>query len=113
VSGYIIATRFFAALSAFQVVGGINCFASRAGIVPPDFLKPLLITDRPDSFKIAPKLNPMRHRGLKLFEVIAGVFFTFAAKIDALLGRAGGHLTFFAIGQSLVRPAPVAPAFFH
>jgi len=113
VPGNIIATRFFAALSAFQIVGGINCMAARAGIVPPDFLKPLLVTGRPDSFKIVPKLNPMRHRGLKRFEVIAGIFFTFAAKIDALSGRAGGHLAFFAIGQSLVRPAPVAPAFFH
>jgi hypothetical protein len=97
VSGYIIATRFFAALSAFQVVGGINGMAPRAGIVPPDFLKPLLITGRPDSFKIVPKLNPMRHRRLKRFEVIAGIFFTCAAKIDALLGRAGGHFAISAI----------------
>jgi hypothetical protein len=48
-----------------------------------DFLEPLFTTDRFDSFQIAPKLDPVRHCRLKLFQVVAGILFTFAAKIDA------------------------------
>jgi hypothetical protein len=66
VFGYIIAARLFAALSTFQVVGGIDDLAPWAGIVFPTFLEPKFITNRLDSFKIDPKLDPMRHCKLKL-----------------------------------------------
>jgi len=112
VFGYVIAARLFAALSTFQVVGGIDDLAPWAGIVSPNFLEPLFITNRLDSFKIDPKLDPMRHCRLKLFQVIAGILFTFAAKVDASFSCASEHLAFLAIRQPLVRPASIALALF-
>ena len=67
VFGYVIAARRFAALSTFQVVGGIEGLASWAGIVSSNFLEPLFIPNKLDSFKIDPELDPMRHCRLKLF----------------------------------------------
>ena len=61
VFGYVNAAWLFTALSTFQVVGGIDALASWAGIVFPNFLQPLFIANRFDSFKIDPKLDPMRH----------------------------------------------------
>jgi hypothetical protein len=112
VFGYVIAARLFAAFSTFQVVGGIDDFASWAGIVFPNFLEPLFITNRLDSFKIDPKLDPMRHCRLKPFQVIAGIFFTFAAKVDASYSCAREHLAFLAIRRPLVRPTSIALALF-
>jgi hypothetical protein len=54
VFGYVIAARLFAALSTFQVVGGIDDLAPWTGIVSPNFLEPLFITNRFDSFKVDP-----------------------------------------------------------
>jgi len=107
VFGYVITTRLFAALSTFQVVRGVDDLASWAGIVLPNFLEPLFIADRPDSFEIYPQLDPMRHCRLKLFQVIAGILFTLAAKIDASLSCTSEHLAFIAKGQPLVRTASV------
>jgi len=108
VVGYVIAARLFAALSTSQVVGGIDDLAPWAGIVFPNFLEPLFIPNKLDSFKIDPKLDPMRHCILKLFQVIAGILFTFAAKVDASFCCASEHLAFLAIRQPLVRPASIA-----
>jgi len=107
VFGYVITTRLFAALSTFQVVRGVDDLASWAGIVLPNFLEPLFIPNKLDSFKIDPKLDPMRHCILKLFQVIAGILFTLAAKIDASLSCTSEHLAFIAKGQPLVRTASV------
>jgi hypothetical protein len=112
VFGYVIATGIFAALSTFQVVGGIDGLAPWAGIVFSNFLEPFFITNRLDSFKIDPELDPMRHFRLESFQVIAGILFTFAAKVDASLSCASGHLAFLAIGQPFVRPASIALALF-
>ena len=112
VFGDVIAAGFFAALAAFQVVGGIDGLAPWAGIVSPNFLEPLFITNRLDSFKIGPQLDPMRHCRLKLFQVIAGILFTFAAKVDASFSCASEHLALIAIRQSLVRPASIALTLF-
>jgi hypothetical protein len=109
---YITATRLFTALSTLQVVGGIDCSASRTGIVLSDFLEPLFITYRFDSFQIAPKLDPVRHCRLKLFQVVAGILFTLAAKINASFCCASEHLAFLAIRQPLVRPTSIAFALF-
>jgi len=109
---YVIATGIFTALSTFQIIGGIDDLAPWAGIISSNFLEPLFITNRLDSFKIDPKPDPMRHCRLKSFQVIAGILFTFAAKVNASFSCASGHLAFFAIGQSLVRPASIALALF-
>jgi hypothetical protein len=54
VFGYVTTARLFAAPSTFQVVGGIHDFTSWANVVFPDFLEPLSIANRLDSFKIDP-----------------------------------------------------------
>jgi hypothetical protein len=112
VPGYVTAAGLFTAPSTLQVVGGIDDLASWAGVVLLHILEPLLIADRLHSFKIHPQLDPVRHRRLKLFQVIAGILFTLAAKVDASLSCTGEHLTSFAIGQPLVRATPVARALF-
>jgi hypothetical protein len=112
VFGYITATGLFSALSTLQVVGGIDCSAAWTGIVLPDFLEPLFITYRFDSLEIDPKLDPVRHCRLKLFQVVAGKLFTFAAKIDASFCCASKHFAVLAIRQPLVRPAAIAFALF-
>ena len=66
VFGYVGATRFFAALSTFQVVGGIEGLASWTGIVSLDFLEPLFIANRLDPIEIDPEIDPMWHCRLKL-----------------------------------------------
>jgi len=81
--GNVITTRFFAALSTFQVVRGINGLALWTGIVFPDILKPMLIAHGPDLLQVIPKLNPMRPFRLKLFKISAGIILTFNAKIDS------------------------------
>jgi hypothetical protein len=110
---YVTATGLLTALSAFQVVGGIDCLASRANILSPDFLEPLPEAKRLDPIKIFPKLDPMRHRRLKLPQLIAGILFTFAAKVNAPLCRTGGHSAFFAERQPFSRPTPIALALFQ
>jgi len=112
VFGYVIAARLFTARSTFQIVGGIDRLAPWAGIVFPHLLEPLCITDRLDAFKIDPQLDPMRHRRLKLFQVIAGILFTLAAKVDASFSCTSEHLACLAIRQPLVRPASIARALF-
>ena len=62
---HITATRILAALSTFQIVGGVKGPACGARIMSLDFLEPLLIPNRLDSFQVVPKLDPMRHRRLK------------------------------------------------
>ena len=110
--GYIIATRLFTTLSTLQIIGGIDDLAPRAGIIPPNFLEPIFITSRLDSFQINPKLDPMRPGRLELFQVIAGILCTFTAKVDSSFGCASGHLAFLAIRQPLVRPASITFALF-
>jgi hypothetical protein len=112
VSGYVIAAGLFPALSTFQVVSGIKSLALRTGIGFPNFLEPLFIANRLDSFKIDPKLDPMRHCRLKPFQVIAGILFTFAAKVNSSFSWARGHLAFLAIRQPLARAASIALALF-
>jgi hypothetical protein len=112
VFGYVTATRLFTALPTFQVVGGIDDLAMRAGIVFLNFLEPLFIADRLDAFEIDPKLDPMRHCRLKLFQVIAGILITLATKVDASFSCTGEHLAFLAIGQPLVRTASITLALF-
>ena len=86
--------------------------ASWANIVFPNFLEPLSIANRLDSFKIVPEFDPMRLCGLKLSQVIAGILFTLVAKVDASFRCTSEHLAFFAIRQPLTRPASVAFALF-
>ena len=52
VFGHVIAARLFAALSTFQVVGGIDGLAPWAGMAFSNFLEPKFITNRLDSFKM-------------------------------------------------------------
>jgi hypothetical protein len=113
VIGYVITAGLFATLSTIQVVGGIEGLASRTGVVFLDFLKPLFIPNRFDSFKIDPEFYPMRHCRLKLFQVIAGIFFTFAAKVDAPFCHTSEHSTFFTVRQPLSRPTPITLTLFH
>jgi len=110
---HITATRLLTALSAFQVIGGIEALASRAGIMSPNFIEPLLIPNRLDSFKIVPKLNPVRHCRLKLCQISARILFTFAAEVDPPFICAGKHHATLAIGQPLVRPTSKTLAFFY
>jgi hypothetical protein len=112
VPGYVAAAGLFTAPSTFQVVGGIDDLASWTDVVFLNILEPLFIADRLHPFKIHPQLDPVRHRRLKLSQVIAGIFFTLAAKVDASFSCTGEHLTSFAIGQPLIRAAPVALTLF-
>jgi hypothetical protein len=109
---YITATGLLTALSTFQIVGGIDGSASWTGIVFLNFLKPLFIPNRLDSFKIDPELDPMRHCGLKLFQVIAGILFTFAAKVDAPFCRTSGYFAFSTVRQSFFGPTSIALTLF-
>ena len=43
--------------------------ASRAGVLSSDFLEPLFPSNGLDSLKVVPKLDAVRHRGLKLFQI--------------------------------------------
>jgi hypothetical protein len=108
----VTATGLLTALSTFQVVGGIEGLVSWAGIVSSNFLEPLFIPNKLDSFKIDPELDPMRHCRLKLFQVIAGILFTFAAKVDVPFCRTSGHSAFFAVRQPFSGPTTIAPALF-
>jgi hypothetical protein len=110
---YVTAARLLTALSASQVVGGIDSLALWAGIISPNFFEPLSIPNRLDSLKVVPKLDPMRHCRLKLCKIIAGIVFTFAAKVDPAFSSASKHLAFLAIGQPLVRPTSIALAFLY
>ena len=65
--GNVTTTRFFATLSTFQVVRGINGLTLWTGIVFPNILKPMFIAHGPDLLQVIPKLNPMRPFRLKLF----------------------------------------------
>jgi hypothetical protein len=112
VPGYVIAAGLFTAPSTFQIVGGIDDLASWTGVVLLHILEPLFIADRLHPFKIHPQLDPVRHRRLKLFQVIAGILITLAAKVDASRSCTGEHLTSLAIGQPFIRAAPVALALF-
>jgi hypothetical protein len=112
VPGYVTAAGLFTAPSTFQIVGGIDDLASWAGVVILHFLEPLFMADRLHPFKIHPQLDPVGHCSLKLFQLIAGILFTLAAKVDASLSCTGEHLTSFAIGQSLIRTATAALALF-
>lgn len=86
----VLAAWFSAALSAFQVIGGIQGSALWTGIVLLHFPEPLFITNMPDSFKISPDFYPVGHCRLKLLQVIAGIFFAFTAKVNSSLCRTGG-----------------------
>jgi len=108
----IIAAWLFTAFSAFEVIGGVNGLAPGAGIVSSDFFKPLLIANRLYSFEIIPKLDAVRHCGLKKFQLITRILFTFAAKIDSSFSRACDHFAFPAIGQPLAGAASIARALF-
>ena len=110
--GYVITAGLFTALSTFQVVGGIEGLASWTGIVFFNFLEPLFIPNRLDSSKVNPEFDTVRHCRLKLFQVIAGIFFTFAAKVDVPISCTSKHLAFLTIGQPLVRTASIALALF-
>jgi hypothetical protein len=112
VPGHVSAAWLFTALSAFQVIGGIDCPAARAGVVPPDFPEPLLIAYRFHPFEIRPQFDPVGHCGLKLFQIIAGILIALAAKVDAPFRCAGEHPACSAIGQPFSRATAVAPAFF-
>jgi len=111
--GCVSAARFPAALATLHVVGGVDRSASRADIVFPDLLEPLPIADGLNPIEIDPKLDPMRHGGLKPLQVVAGIGFAFAAKVDAPFRCASGHPARLAIGQPLFRPAAVTPALLH
>jgi len=99
VFGNVMAARIFTALSTLKVVGGIEDLAPWAGIVSPNLLEPFFITNGLDSFKIGPQFDPMGHCRLKLFQVIAGIRLTFAAKVDASFSRTSKHLALLAIRQ--------------
>jgi hypothetical protein len=111
--GYVITTWSFAAFSTFQVVGGIEGLASWTGVFFSNLLEPLFIPNRLDSFKIGPKLYPMRHPRLKQFQVIAGILFTFAAKVDTSLCCTGGHFAFPTVGQPFSGPTSITLALLH
>ena len=111
--GYVNTAGFFAALSTFQVIGGIEGLASWTNVVFLDFLEPLFIPNRLDSFKIDPEFDPMRHCRLKLFQVIAGILFTFAAKVDAPFCRTSEHSAFFTVRQPFSRSTSITLALLH
>jgi hypothetical protein len=110
--GYVITAGLFAALSTFQVVCGIDGSASCTGIVFSNFLEPLFIADRLDSFKIGPDFYPMRHCSLEHLQVVAGILFTFAAKIDAPFLRTSRHFAFSTVRQPFPGATTVARALF-
>jgi hypothetical protein len=107
VFGYIVAARLFAALSTFQVIGGIDALALRTGIVSRNILKPVLIAHSPDPLQVIPKLDPMRSFRLKLFKISAGVLPAFNTKIYSSFSGAGEHFTCLAIRPSFGRPTSV------
>ena len=111
--GYVITAGLFTAFSTFKVVCGIDGFASRASIVSSDFLEPKFIPDRLDAFKIDPEFDSMRHCRLKLFQVITGILFTFAAKVDAPFCRTSEHSAFFTVKQPFSGPTSITLALFH
>jgi len=110
--GYVIAAGRFTAPSTLQVVGGIQGPAPRTGVVFPHFREPLFVPDRPDSFKVDPQFDPVRHCSLEPFQVIAGIVFAFTAKVDTPFSGTRRHRAFLTIGQPLVRTASIAPARF-
>ena len=110
--GYVITAGLFAALSTFKVVSGIDGLASWTGVVFLNFLEPLFIPKRLDPSEVDPEFDPMRHCRLKLFHVIAGILFTFTAKVDTSFSCTSKHLAFLTIGQPLVRTASIALALF-
>jgi hypothetical protein len=73
----------------------------------------LFIPNRLDSSKVDPEFDPVRHCRLKLFQVIAGILLTFAAKADTPFSCTSKHLAFLTIGQPLVRTASIALALFN
>jgi hypothetical protein len=111
--GYVFTAGFAAALTAFQIVRGVDRSASRTDIVVPDLLEPLSVANSLDPVEIDPKLDPMGHGRLKLLEVFARILFAFAAKIDASFCRARGHFALRAVTQPLCGAAAVATALFH
>ena len=111
--GYVITAGLFAALSTFQVVSGIEGLASWTGVVFLDFLQPLFVPNVLDSFKIDPEFDPMRHCRLKLFQVIARILFTFAAKVNSSLRCTSEHSAFFTVRQPFSGPTSITLALFH
>jgi hypothetical protein len=111
--GYVITAGLFAALSAFQVISAIKGLASWTGVISLNFHKPLFIPDRLDSSKIDPEFDPMRHCSLKLFQVIAGILFTFAAKVYVPFCRTSKHSAFFTVRQSFPGPTSITLALIH
>jgi hypothetical protein len=111
--GYVITAGLFATLSTFQVVSGIEGLASWTGILFFYFLEPLFIPNRLDSFKVDPEFDPVRHCRLKLFQLIAWIFFTFAAKVYAPFFCTSKHLAVLTIGQPFVRATSIALALFY
>jgi hypothetical protein len=109
---YVTATGLLTALSTFQVVCRIEGLASRAGVVLPNFFEPLFIANRLDSFKIVPKLHPVRHCRLKQFQFIAGILFTFATKVDVPFCRTSEHFAFPTVRQPFSGTTAVALALF-
>lgn len=107
VPGYVIAARFCAALPALQVISGIDGATPGTGVALPDFTEPLPVTDRPDPLQIIPQLDPMWPLRLKLLQFVAGVLCALTAEVEAPLRGAGRHFTAFAVGESLVRAAPI------
>jgi hypothetical protein len=73
----------------------------------------LLIANRVDSFKIGPELDPMRHGRLKPLQIIAGILFTFAAKVNAACCRTRGHFAFLTVRQPFSGTTAVALALFY
>lgn len=103
---------FSAALSTLYVVCGVEVTVLRTGIMFSDLLQPLFIANSFDPIEIVPKLDAVRHGGLKPCHILARVFFACAAKIDATFCRACGHSAFLAVGQPLSRAASMTRALF-
>jgi hypothetical protein len=100
------------AVSAFQIVSGIDGPALGTGIFFSFFQHPFFITGCFDLVQVIPQFDAMGHGGLELFQIITGVLFTLTAKVNAPFRCTGVHFAGCTIGNSFVRPATVTPGFF-
>lgn len=88
---HVLAARVIAALTAFQIVGGIDSPALGAGVLFDLFGIPGLKPDFLSAGMRFPQLDPVRHQYLKFLQVLAGIVRAFSAELHAFSRSAFCH----------------------
>src|SRR5512143_2491774 len=113
VQAYIGATRRCSALSACQIISGIDRPTFFTGKMFDHLFIPSFVPYFFDASLRLPQLDSMRHFGLKGLQVFAGVLSAFAAEINSFSGGTFGHCAdAITVKTSLFRPASLAGQFF-